>query len=205
LRTTQADVSRARSLLVVTNDFHMERARAIVTKMYSLGPFPDGNSDYQIAFEPVPNFDIEPSALKKRQAFERKELEEFERVSKDWKDLHDVHAYLFSGEETNELPAEQREMRLPLSFHEMKYGQEQQRKNEEQQRKRKPHYDDMTHAYQLAVGQQEREKRQQQEDTDEQREGQKPAEPPQEQQKGCGPFNCGPCSSSKGVTEPQGR
>jgi hypothetical protein len=208
LRTSDGDVVKARSLVVVTNDFHVERARAIFKKMYSLGPFlHGGQDDYKVSFEPVPNLDIEPSALRKRESFERQQLEEFERVSREWRDLHDVHAYLFSGELNNSQSAEQRGLQLPLSFADMKTGKNQQNNAEnnaeEQQRRRKPQYDDMTHAYQLAVQQQE--ERRSQQEADQQRQEQKPAEPPPEQKKGCGPFNCGPCSQAKGVSEPERR
>jgi hypothetical protein len=123
LRTTHTDLSKARSLLVVTNDFHVDRTRAIFNKIYSLGPFPDGNQNFRLNIEPVRNINVEPNALKKREYWEREQIEEFERVSKHWKDLHDVQAHLFSGEENRSLPEEQRRLQLPFSFVDMKAGQ----------------------------------------------------------------------------------
>jgi uncharacterized SAM-binding protein YcdF (DUF218 family) len=121
LRTTHTDVFKARSLVVVTNEFHLTRTKAIFDRIFQLGPFPDGDQDYTLRFEQVKNQSIEPSALKRRHEWERQQLQDFEKVSKEWKDLHDVHAYIFSGEETNALPSERREGQLPHSFTNMKF------------------------------------------------------------------------------------
>jgi hypothetical protein len=120
LRTTRTDVFTARSLAVVTNEFHVARTRAIFQRVFQLGPFVDGNSDYKLKFEEVKNESIEQVALRRRNDWEKQQLQDFEKVSKEWKDLHDVHAYIFSGEETNALPVDQRDGRLPPSFIEMK-------------------------------------------------------------------------------------
>jgi hypothetical protein len=120
LRTTRADVCKAHSLLVVTNEFHLARAKTIFQRVFQLGPFPDGNQEYRISFEQVKNEDVDAVALKRRKEWEKQQLKDFENVAKDWKDLHDVHAHIFSGEETNTLPADQRDGRLPASFVDMK-------------------------------------------------------------------------------------
>jgi uncharacterized SAM-binding protein YcdF (DUF218 family) len=98
LRTTHTDVFKARSLVVITNEFHMKRTKAIFEKVFGLGPFPDGNSKYTLQFEEVKNQSIEPAALRRRVDWEDQQLKDFHRVSKDWRDLHDVHSFIFSGE-----------------------------------------------------------------------------------------------------------
>jgi len=101
LRTTHTDVFKARSLVVITNEFHIKRTKAIFQKVFGLGPFHEGNSKYTLEFEQVQNKSIEQAALKRRIDWEDQQLRDFERVSKDWRDLHDVHSFIFSGEGSN--------------------------------------------------------------------------------------------------------
>jgi uncharacterized SAM-binding protein YcdF (DUF218 family) len=94
---------RSRSMVVITNEFHMNRTKAIFEKVFGngekvkgLGPFPWGNSEYTLEFEHVNNRGIQQSALQKRIDWEEEQLREFERVSEDWKDLRCMHQYMLS-------------------------------------------------------------------------------------------------------------
>jgi uncharacterized SAM-binding protein YcdF (DUF218 family) len=120
LRTTHTGVFRARSLAVITNEFHFARTKTIFEKIFKLGPFPDGNESYTLRFDQVKNLSIDPAALKRRHDWEKQQLLDFEKVSKDWRDLHDVHAFIFSGEETNHASHDRRGGALPHSFTSMK-------------------------------------------------------------------------------------
>jgi hypothetical protein len=120
LRTTHTNVFKARQLVVVTNSFHMPRTKSVFEKIFQMGPFPQGNSEYALRFDKVKDSSIDPSALKRRAEWERRQLQDFERVSKQWTDLHDVHAFIFAGEETNSMPTDLRADKLPHSFTSMK-------------------------------------------------------------------------------------
>jgi len=97
LRANQTEIYFARSLVVVTNEFHMARTKAIFLKVFGLQPFPDNNSKYTLVFEQVNNTSIEQAGLKKRSDWEEQQLFDFERLSADWSSLHDLHAFIFSS------------------------------------------------------------------------------------------------------------
>jgi uncharacterized SAM-binding protein YcdF (DUF218 family) len=96
LRTTHSDVMNARNMVVVTNGFHAARAKVVFEKIYSLSPVPvDKENGYNIKFDIVKNFNIQPQALKRRIDWEAQQLQFFREASANWVDLQDVHQYIF--------------------------------------------------------------------------------------------------------------
>merc|ERR1712113_1043187 len=97
LRTTHTDVVKARNLVVVTNEFHAVRTKAIFVKVFSLPPRPSSREAYSLTFEVVENVNIKPEALQRRREWESQQFKYFLQVSQGWKNLHDVHACIFRG------------------------------------------------------------------------------------------------------------
>merc|ERR1712110_548159 len=71
LRTIHSDVAGWRELIVVNNEFHILRTRAIFNKVFGLAPQPAFGA-YKLTFVEVPNDGLEGDVLKARREREAK-------------------------------------------------------------------------------------------------------------------------------------
>lgn len=84
-------------LIVITNDWHMDRTRAIFDKVFSLPltPFSKPPS-IQLQYESVPSGIIDPEILQARRDREQQSLKNFQgQVALNWKSISDLYHWLY--------------------------------------------------------------------------------------------------------------
>jgi hypothetical protein len=87
---------RAEILCIVTNNFHMARTAEVFQTIFSLPENARGfGSAFSLMFEEVSDELVSESSLQARLHWERQKLIEFRSISSEWKDLHDVHHFIF--------------------------------------------------------------------------------------------------------------
>jgi hypothetical protein len=94
-RTFHVDPGGFRDLLIITSASHMPRTKAIFQWVYGLkSPF--GPNDYTLAFEEVPDRDMDEEVLQLRIQKEKKGLENVRRLKERIQTWKDFHQWLFT-------------------------------------------------------------------------------------------------------------
>lgn len=93
LRMMHTDVAGWRHLVIVNNEFHMGRTRAIFQKVFSLPPTPE---PYTLQFVEVANEGLDEDILKARKAREESSIATFRRNTENFTSLRDMHKFIFS-------------------------------------------------------------------------------------------------------------
>jgi len=96
LRAMHCDVAGWQQLVVVNNEFHMERTRAIFEKVFSLSPQP-AFGPYSLSFVEVPNDGLEGDVLASRKEREAKSAAAFRKNTATMTAMHEMHTFLFVG------------------------------------------------------------------------------------------------------------
>jgi len=94
LRSIHTDVVGWRKLIIVNNEFHMQRTRAIFEKVFTLTPTPSFGK-YQLEFVEVPNDGVEGEALRARKEREAKSTVGFQKNTAFMTTMRDMHRFLF--------------------------------------------------------------------------------------------------------------
>eukprot|EP00415_Alexandrium_ostenfeldii_P000714 UN0714 len=95
LRSIHSDVAGWQRLIVVNNEFHMERTRAIFEKVFSLTPEPSFGP-YSLEFVEVPNDGLEGDVLASRKEREAKSTVGFRNNTASMTEMRQMHSFLFS-------------------------------------------------------------------------------------------------------------
>jgi len=95
LRAVFTDVAGWQRLIIVNNEFHMGRTRAIFDKVFGLLPVPIFGA-YNLEYVEVPNDGVEGEALASRKEREAKSTAGFKRNTANLKTLQQMHTFLFS-------------------------------------------------------------------------------------------------------------
>ena len=94
-RTFHVDPRGFKHLLIITSTSHMPRTKAIFQWVYGLkSPF--GPNDYTLAFEEVPDRDMDEELLQLRIQKEKKGLENILRLKEKIHTWEDFHQWLFT-------------------------------------------------------------------------------------------------------------
>lgn len=95
-RTMHTDVQHLRHVVVVTNEVHLERVKAVFTKIFSVPPLPVGMDEYKLSFWAVPDVGLPEEDLASMRATEVSALQQF-NASKDYfASLDDVHSFILN-------------------------------------------------------------------------------------------------------------
>lgn len=94
LRTIHTDVVGWNRLIVVNNEFHMLRTRAIFDKVFSLHPQPAFGA-YKLKFVEVPNDGVEGEVLTSRKEREAKSTVAFAKNTASVTTMREMHKFLF--------------------------------------------------------------------------------------------------------------
>lgn len=94
LRSTHTEVAGWRRLVVVNNEFHMERTRLIFEKVFSLDPQPAFGS-YDVEFVVVPDTGVEGEILAARREREANSARGFRENTVDISTMRQMHSFLF--------------------------------------------------------------------------------------------------------------
>lgn len=94
LRAIHTDVAGMRRLVIVNNEFHMGRTKAIFEKVFSLAPLPLFGA-YSLEFVEVPNDGVEGEVLRARKEREAKSAAGFVKNTAAIKTMRAMHRFLF--------------------------------------------------------------------------------------------------------------
>lgn len=94
LRSVHTDVAGWRRLLVITNEFHMERTQLIFKKVFSLEPQTLSGS-YEVQFVEVPNTGVEGDILTARKEREGNSASTFRKNTAGILTMRQMHSFLF--------------------------------------------------------------------------------------------------------------
>ena len=96
LRNTHIDPGRFARMIVVTNDWHMDRARAYFDTVFSLPRGCSTNSDLEIEYQAV-GPGLEGDVLRSRIEREKESLRNFMDVTRsEFSDMEELHEFLFT-------------------------------------------------------------------------------------------------------------
>jgi hypothetical protein len=91
-RVIHVDPLHLKKLLVITSEFHMPRTKAIFLWVYGLSR---NHNEYQLAFESVPDNDIDDEIISARKERERESLIRLEELKARIKTFEEFHLWLF--------------------------------------------------------------------------------------------------------------
>lgn len=105
-RTSHTDVAGWRRLLVITNEFHMVRSKAIFDWVFELPRTgTKGTSGYELHYLSSPNVGLSDEALKARKEREMSSLTSVRKMAKTMRSLPDVWKFLTSKHDLYTAPA----------------------------------------------------------------------------------------------------
>eukprot|EP00927_Polykrikos_kofoidii_P083017 TRINITY_DN8404_c0_g1_i2.p1 TRINITY_DN8404_c0_g1~~TRINITY_DN8404_c0_g1_i2.p1 ORF type:complete len:268 (-),score=57.94 TRINITY_DN8404_c0_g1_i2:51-854(-) len=94
-RAIHTDVAGFRRIIVVNNEFHMPRTKAIFEKVFSLAPMPSFGA-YCLEFVEVPNDGVEGEVLQSRKDREAKSTVSFKKNTATMGTMREMHSFVFS-------------------------------------------------------------------------------------------------------------
>jgi len=94
LRAMHTDVASWRKLIILNNEFHMMRTKAIFEKVFSLVPLPPFG-EYELDFVEIPNDGLEGEVLASRKEREAKSTASFQANSAEVMTMQQMHTFLF--------------------------------------------------------------------------------------------------------------
>eukprot|EP00928_Gymnodinium_smaydae_P048767 TRINITY_DN32643_c0_g1_i1.p1 TRINITY_DN32643_c0_g1~~TRINITY_DN32643_c0_g1_i1.p1 ORF type:complete len:265 (-),score=57.59 TRINITY_DN32643_c0_g1_i1:24-818(-) len=94
LRAMHTEVAGWQRLIVVNNEFHMPRTKAIFDKVFALSPLPNFGA-YEIEYVEVPNDGVEAEVLAARKEREAKSTAGFRKNSANIDTMRQMHRFIF--------------------------------------------------------------------------------------------------------------